>query len=287
MFKKPLLLLFVGLGTLVCAKPNIVVSILPEQTFVKKIAKEMADVTVMVQPGSNPHSYEPKPSQMVALSKADIYFSIGVEFEEVWLQRFKTQNKNLRFVDISENVEKIKMAEHHHEEHEAEHEEHHHHGELDPHTWTSPKNVAVMAQNICNTLCEIDGENSANYRANLENFLKEIAATDAKIKEILKNTGAGTRFMVFHPSWGYFAKEYGLQEVAIEVEGKNPKPKEIMMIIDEAKEEHVKLIFAQPEFSDKSAKLIAKEAGVSVFKISPLAADWSDNLIKMATQIAK
>ena len=282
MLKKSLLLLLTGLSSFVCAKPNIVVSILPEQTFVKKIAKNMADVTVMVQPGSNPHSYEPKPSQMVALSKADIYFSIGVEFEDVWLERFRSQNKKLRFVDISENIEKISMAGHHHE-----HEEHHHHDGLDPHTWTSPKNVALMAQNICKTLCEIDSENSANYRANFKEFLQEINGTDAKIKEILKDVREGTRFMVFHPSWGYFAKDYGLEEGAIEVEGKNPNPKEIMMIIEEAKEERLKLIFVQPEFSDKSARVIAKEAGVNVEKISPLAAEWSKNLIKMATLIAK
>ena len=289
MFKKPLLLLFVGLGTLVCAKPNIVVSILPEQTFVKKIAKEMADVTVMVQPGSNPHSYEPKPSQMVALSKADIYFSIGVEFEDVWLGKFKSQNKKLRFVDISEHIKKMRMVAHHHEheDDEGHGEHHHHHDGLDPHTWTSPKNVAVMAHNIFDTLKQIDPQNHERYKANLQKFLKEIAATDAKIKAILKNVRPGTRFMVFHPAWGYFAKEYGLEEVAIEVEGKNPKPREIIMIIDEAKEEKVKVIFAQPEFSDKSAKVIAEEAGVRVEKISPLSADWSDNLIEMATLIAK
>lgn len=300
MLKKTLLLLLVGLGTLACAKPTVVVSVLPEQTFVKKIAGDMVDVTVMVQPGGNPHTYEPKPSQMAALSKADVYFSIGVEFEEVWLPKFKAQNKELRFVDISEHIEKIRMSGHHHEheddeehgEHEHEGDEghgehHHHHDGLDPHTWTAPQNVAVMAHNIFDTLTQIDPENRERYRANLDEFLNEIAATDAKIKAILKNVSPGTRFMVFHPAWGYFAQAYGLEEVAIEVEGKNPKPKEIIMIIDEAKEEKVKIIFAQPEFSDKSAKVIAEEAGVRVEKISPLSADWSDNLIDMATLIAK
>lgn len=278
--------MLVGLSSIAAAKPNIVVSILPEQTFVKKIAGDMVDVTVMVQPGSNPHAYEPKPSQMVALSKADIYFSIGVEFEDVWLGKFKSQNKKLRFVDISEHIKKMRMVAHHHE-HEDDEKHHHHHDGLDPHTWTSPKNVAVMAHNIFDTLKQIDPQNHERYKANLQKFLKEIAATDAKIKEILNNVRPGTRFMVFHPAWGYFAKEYGLEEVAIEVEGKNPKPREIIMIIDEAKEEKVKVIFAQPEFSDKSAKVIAEEAGVRVEKISPLSADWSDNLIEMATLIAK
>ncbi|MBU0632767.1 zinc ABC transporter substrate-binding protein [bacterium] len=282
--KKLFLSIVLILSSSAFAKPSVVVSILPEQTFVQKIAKDMVDITVMVAPGSNPHSYEPKPSQMVAISKADIYFSIGVEFENVWLERFRSQNKKLRFVDISANITKMKMTEHHHEGAE---EEHHHHGELDPHTWTSPNNVAIMAENIFHTLKEIDPNNSAKYKANLDQFLQEIQKTDMKIREILKNLKPDTKFMVFHPSWGYFAKDYGLEEVAIEVNGKHPKPKEIMMIVDEAKEEKVKLIFAQPEFSDKSAKVIAKEAGIDVEKISPLDADWSDNLIKMATLIAK
>lgn len=284
MMKKLFLSIVLILSSSAFAKPSVVVSILPEQTFVQKIAKDMVDITVMVAPGSNPHSYEPKPSQMVAISKADIYFSIGVEFENVWLERFRSQNKKLRFVDISANITKMKMTEHHHEGAE---EEHHHHGELDPHTWTSPNNVAIMAENIFHTLKEIDPNNSAKYKANLDQFLQEIQKTDMKIREILKNLKPDTKFMVFHPSWGYFAKDYGLEEVAIEVNGKHPKPKEIMMIVDEAKEEKVKLIFAQPEFSDKSAKVIAKEAGIDVEKISPLDADWSDNLIKMATLIAK
>lgn len=288
--KRLLLLSLLLFATLAVAKPNIIVSIPPEKTFVQKIAKDTVDITVMVSPGSSPHSYEPKPSQMMALSKADIYFSIGVEFEQAWLPKFQSQNKNLLLIDIGKDVPRIAItAHHHHDEHEAhdEHDEHEAHTGLDPHIWVTPKNVAIMAQTIYENLVKISPKNSLIYKKNLDAFLEEIAATDTQIKSLLKNVPTGAKFMAFHPSWGYFAKEYHLEQVAIEVEGKSPQPKEIIHVIQEAKEEQVKVIFTQPEFSDKSALLIAKEAGVRVQKISPLDEQWSQNLINMAEAIAK
>ncbi|MBD3798089.1 MAG: zinc ABC transporter substrate-binding protein, partial [Campylobacterales bacterium] len=215
-------LFFLFLQTSLFAKLSIVVSITPQKTFVQKIAGEMAEVTVMVPQGASPHSYEPKVSQMVALSKADIYFSIGVEFEEAWLDKFKSQNKTLKFIDMGQEIEKIKMVEHHHEH---KHENHHDHDEMDPHVWTSPNNVAIMAQTTYMSLTELDPEHQQFYKQNLENFLKEILETDLEIKDIFKGLKPNTSFMVFHPSWGYFAKEYHLMQIAVEVEGKKPKPK--------------------------------------------------------------
>lgn len=267
------------------AKPTVVVSVLPQQTFVQKIAKDLVDITLMVTPGASPHSYEPKASQMIALSHAQVYFSIGVEFEEAWLDRFESQNHNLKFVDMSQGITKIAMHGHHHH-HEENNEEDEHHDELDPHTWTSPTNVSKMAHTIYKTLVMLDPEHKQEYKTNLSAFINEIKDTDEQIKELLKSTAPKSKFMVFHPSWGYFANEYGLEQVAVEVEGKKPKPKEMINIIKEAKEEQVKVIFTQPEFSDKSAQIIAKEAGVRVQKLSPLSADWSQNLINMAKAIA-
>jgi len=286
--KQLLALFLIFFTSLAIAKTNVIVSITPQKTFVQKIAKDLVDITVMVAPGSSPHAYEPKPSQMMALSKADIYFSIGVEFEKVWLDRFKSQNKNLSIVDISANVQKMAIsADHHHEEHHEheDHEEHIHTG-LDPHTWVAPKNVAIMAQSIYESLVKIAPQNTKEFKKNLAIFLQEIASTDQQIKNTLKDLPKDSKFMVFHPSWGYFAKAYDLEQVALEVEGKSPQPKKIIEIIKEAKEERVKVIFTQPEFSDKSAKIIAQESNVKVQKISPLNPKWSENLIYMAEKIA-
>lgn len=288
MMKKSLLLLVVLLSAVAFAKPAVVVSILPQKTFVEKIAKERVAITVMVSPGSSPHTYEPKASQMIALSKAEVYFSIGVEFEEVWLQKFQSQNPHLRIVNISDNIPKIAMVEYHHgDEHDTADAKEHQHDGLDPHTWTSPENVAMMAETIYKILVQLDPENQTFYKNNLDIFIKEISATDTEIKRLLKEAKPKSTFMVLHPSWGYFANAYDLTQVAIEVEGKSPTPKEMIMIIEKAKEQKVRVIFTQPEFSDKYTRIIAKEANVTVKKISPLNADWSQNLIHMAKSIAR
>jgi len=288
--KKAFILLILLLQTFLFAKPVVVVSIQPEKTFVEKIAKDKMNIITMVSPGESPHTYEPKPSQMMSLSKAVIYFSIGVEFEDAWLDRFHTQNPKLSIVDINHDITKIAMKGHHHDGHNEHVEDHddeeEHHSGLDPHTWTSPKNVAIMAQTIYETLVKFDPDNKIFYKQNLNAFLQEIADTDREIRSILGKLKPKSAFMVFHPSWGYFAKEYGLKQIAVEVEGKDPKPKEMIEIIKEAKEKKVNVIFTQPEFSDKAAHVIAQEANIKVKKISPLDANWSENLIFMAKSIA-
>ncbi len=295
MIKKLLVTTIFTATSFLYANVNAVVSVLPQQTFVKAIGADKVNVALMVKPGSSPHSYEPKPSQMKDISNADVYFSIGVEFEESWLPKFADQNKNMEIVNLAKGVEKIPMGEHHHEEdgHEHEHktdkEDHdheHEHDSLDPHIWTSTANVKIIAKNIFNALVKLDSKNEAYYKNNYEKFLEKINQTDHTIKKILIDTASGTKFMVFHPAWGYFARDYGLTQVAIEAGGKNPKPKQVAYLIDEAKEEKVKAVFTAPEFSDKVAKQIAQEVGIPVIKVSPLNPKWSENLIQLANAIA-
>ena len=225
---------------------------------------------------------------MKEIAKADIYFTIGVEFENVWLTKFQDLNPKMMISDLSKGIEKQEMeAHHHHEETNAVHEdEHEEHDTLDPHVWTAPANVSLIALNIYQALSKQDPDNEPYYKKNLEQFKAEIEATDKKIKEILSNTPKGTSFMVFHPAWGYFASAYGLEQLPVEVEGKEPKPKELMHLLEEAKENKVKAIFTQPEFSDTTAKLISEELGIKVIKASPLVSDWSQNLINLANAIA-
>lgn len=288
--RKAFILVILVLQTSLFAKPVVVVSIQPEKTFVEKIAKNKVNIVTMVSPGESPHTYEPKPSQMVSISNAVIYFSIGIGFEDAWLNKFHVQNPKLSIVDISQNITKIAMEGHHHDEHIEGHVHHYekeeHHSELDPHTWTSPKNVAIMAQTIYETLAKIDPDNKIFYKQNLNTFLQEIANTDKKIRTILGKLKPKSAFMVYHPAWGYFAKEYGLKQIVVEIEGKNPKPKEMIKFVKEIKEEKVNVIFTQPEFSDKAAHIIAQEAHIKVKKISHLDANWPENLIVIAKSIA-
>jgi len=241
--KKILLTALIGVCSFTYANVNAVVSILPQQTFLKKIGGDKVNIALMVKPGNSPHTYEPKPSQMREISKADIYFSIGVEFEHTWLERFKNQNRSMIVKDMSENITTIEISKHSHhkEKNKNEHtKDDHDEDSQDPHIWTTPTNVKIIANNIFKELSLLDEKNTAYYKTNLASFLKEIEQTDKKIKDILKSTLKNSKFMVFHPSWGYFAKEYDLEQLAIESGGKNPKPRQIAFLIEEAKEEKVR-----------------------------------------------
>ena len=268
------------------AKTTVAVSVLPQESITKAIGGDKINVLLMVKPGSSPHSYEPKPAQMIALSNAKLYLSIGVEFEEAWLPKFKAQNPGMKIVDSSRGIKRIKMAAHHHEEVHHDSKHHDEHEGKDPHVWTSPANIKIIAANTLQALIKADPDNKIYYEANYRKLLQKIAATDRQIRLILKNTPKGSKFMVFHPAWGYFAQSYGLVQVPIEVEGKEPKPSALGKLIKEAKDQNIRAIFTQPEFSDKSARLIASQLHISVIKASPLAADWSANLIGLARAIA-
>ncbi len=252
-------------GTIAVAKINTVVSVVPQKAFVEAIGGELVTVEVMVLPGNSPHAYEPKPSQMKSIGEAQLYFTIGVEFEGAWMKKLSNQNKTMKIVDTTKGITKLAMKEDAHAHKEEKVGAGHNHQGLDPHVWTSPENIKVLAKNT---------------------FIAKVDAIDATIKEILKETKKGTKFMVFHPAWGYFAHQYGLEQVAIEVEGKEPKPKVLAYIMEEAKEEGVKAIFTQPEFSDKSAMQIANTLKIKVIKLSNLNPKWDESFVAMARAIA-
>ena len=280
---KRILFITLLLNTFIFANINVSVSILPEQTFVKAIGGDKVNISVMVLPGNSPHTYEPKPSQMKDIAKATLYFAIGVEFENVWLDKFKNLNQNMQVIDLTVGVTKLSMAshdQHHEDEHRKETKS------TDPHIWTSPDNVMIIAKNIYNALSKSDPANEDYYKQNYDKFIAVITETDSQIRSILSHKPEGTKFMVFHPSWGYFAKAYNLEQLAVEIEGKSPKPKELINLIKEARKEKISAIFTQPEFSDSIANVMANELNIKVVKVSPLSPKWSENLINIANAIA-
>ena len=279
-----ILLTMLVLNTFILANINAVVSILPEKTFVEAIGGDKVSVSVMVLPGNSPHTYEPKPSQMKDVAKATLYFAIGVEFENVWLNKFRNLNTNMQVIDLSEGIQKLSISTHP-DAHNEDKTAHKHEGN-DPHIWTDPENVKIIALHIYETLMQADPENKVYYKLNYEKFIALINQTDSKIKSILSSKEEGTKFMVFHPSWGYFAQAYGLKQLPVELEGKSPKPKELINLIKEAREEKISAIFTQPEFSDSIAKVMANELHIKVIKVSPLSPEWSENLINIANAIA-
>jgi zinc transport system substrate-binding protein len=268
------------------ASLHITVSIVPQEYFVQRIAGERADVTVMTPPGANPHTYEPRPEQMRALARSDAYLLIGVGFEHVWIERIRDANPDMLVVDTATGIEPLTMEAHSHDDEEDEHEEEHDEELLDPHIWLSPRLVAMQAEAIYEALAETDPQHEAEYAANLETFLADIEALDAEIRQVLQGIDS-RKFIVFHPSWGYFAADYGLEQIPIEVDGTEPSAADLSRVISLAREENIRVILAQPEFSTQAAETIAQEIGGRVELVSPLAADWMENMRTVARTFAE
>jgi zinc transport system substrate-binding protein len=285
-------------------KLPVFVSIVPQQYFVQQIGKDLVEIQVMVQPAASPATYEPKPKQMADLSKAKIYLAIGVPFEKVWLEKIADSNPGMRVIHTDHGIEKLAMEAHSHDDHaEAHHETDHddhdhqkegeHHGEaahdhghhehagLDPHIWLSPPLVKIQARTILAALQEADPAHRSTYEANFKEFTARIDQLDTDLKKTFAGK-KGLQFMVFHPAWGYFAHAYGLKQVPIEIEGKDPKPAQLKELVQHARESGIKVVFAQPQFSTKSAELVAREINGQVVFANPLAQEWMANLRQVA-----
>ncbi|NCC24199.1 MAG: cation ABC transporter substrate-binding protein [Deltaproteobacteria bacterium] len=263
---------------------TIVTSIVPQEYFVERIAGPDVRIMAMVQPGASPASYEPTPEQMAALSKASVFFTIGVPFEKGWVPRMRTANPDLLFVDMGQGLERRPITGHR-QDHGPGHV---HEGEiLDPHVWLSPPLVRIMAQTIRDVLQELNPGQAHVYAANYQDFVREIDRLDLKIIDIFGHVPEQRRrFMVFHPSWGYFAHAYGLEQMAIERHGKEPGPRDMAEILSEAKKRGIEVIFVQPEFSTRNAETLARDIGANVVTVNPLTRDWSKNLLQAARAFA-
>ena len=288
---KRILFLFIAAFTILNAsKQELTVSISPQKYFVQKIVKDKFDINVMVKPGASPHTYEPKSSQMKSLSNSKIYFYTGVSFENAWLDKFKLSAKNTIFVDTAVGIEKLAMEAHSHEgeehnEHKDEAKHDHENEALDPHIWLDPILVKIQAKNIYEAIVKIDSVNSEFYKTNYEEFLKELDLINNELETILKPY-ENRAFMVFHPSWGYFAKRYNLEQISVEVEGKEPKPNELVELIKDAKIHDIKIVFVSPQFSQKTAKTISSSINAKVVSIDALDENWASSILSTAKEIA-
>lgn len=285
-FLLPLLLIIILLSGCNSAKRKsndqvIFVSILPLKYFADQIVGETYKVEVTVPPGVGPETYSPIPRQMMSLGKAKAYFSVGyLGFEQAWLKSFESTNPQLRVFHIAEGIDLIRG-----EEQSEHHEGHEHIAGVDPHIWSSPKAASQIAKNICNGMIEIDPQKGDLFSKNLEKLLKDIAQVDSAITAMLTNIPS-KEFIIFHPALGYFARDYGLEQHAIEFEGKVPSPKHLQDVIETAKAGNIKFVLIQKEFDQENAEIIAKETGSRIIQIDPLDYNWPEQMISIAEKLS-
>lgn len=264
------------------AKMPVAVSILPQKWLAEQIAGDKAEVLVVVAPGESPATYQPSDSQVSRILASRVYFRIGVPFEHgQWANAIAASSK-LKIVDTQKAVVLLPMKNHHDHADTTQPDAH---GDLDPHIWLSTKALKQQAGVIAQTLADLDTVRREIYLANLQKVEKQLDETDADIRAILAEAKARS-FFVFHPSWGYFAHDYGLDQFAIELEGKEPTDSELTRFQALARQEGVTCVFVQKQISSRSAEAVAKAIGGHVSVLDPLAPDVPENLVRVAKAIA-
>ena len=307
MFKilhKSLFFLFISL-VFGFSKPLVSVSVPPQKHFVEKIAANTLDINVIIPAGADEHNFDFKPATMKKLEKSDIYFSIGLELERVFIDKFQSNFKNLQIIDTGKNLRNLKSShthskdEHHnhagHDEHAHGKDEHHahkhsnpheSHSEKDPHIWLDPILVKTQAELIAKALIAKYPQHKALYEANLIKFQAELDALNAELSALLKKS-KNKKFIIYHPSLAYFAARYHLVQIPVEIEGKEPKAKDLQRLISIAKKEKIKTIFVQKGFAQNAAKSLAKELNARVVELNHLSENYAKNLRQIARELSQ
>ena len=317
---KSLFLLFISLA-FGFAKPLVSVSIPPQKYFVEKIAANTLDINVIIPASTDEHNFDFKPATMKKLEKSDIYFTIGLEFERVFADKFQSNFANLQVIDTGKDLRNLATSHEHSENaHKSSHDENAHthlsdensqlndknshthnayehhahkhsnshetHSEKDPHIWLDPILVKIQASTIAKALIAKYPQNKALYEANLAKFQAELDALNAEISALFEKS-KNKKFIIYHPSLAYFAARYHLVQIPVEIEGKEPKTKDLQRLMSVAKKENIKTIFVQKGFSQNAAKSLAKELKASIVELNHLSDDYSKNLLEIAKKIAQ
>ncbi len=273
---------------------RVAVSVPPQAYFVERLGGQRVKVEVLVPPGTGYDTYEPSPRQMVELARARLYVLVGHPgflFEAKHVAPFLARHPEIAVVDMSRGMDLIATGEAEGRPPEpgepgwdAGGEHGHAHAAGDPHVWVAPATVRVAARNIAAALSAIDPAGRSLYAANLAAFLAEIDRLDSDLRRLLSGIPSRS-FLVYHPSWGYFARQYGLTQVAIEAGGREPSAGRLIALIEQARSQDVKVVFVQRGFSSKSAEVVAEELGGRVVAVDPLAYDWPGSLRQAARAI--
>ncbi len=266
------------LGTVATAAdgPSVVVSLLPEAFLVDRIGSGDIDTVVLVGPGDNEATYSPSPAKLAALDAAGVWFTIGVPFETAWKPRILRDRPGLEVIDLAEGLPKRAIE---------DHGSHDHGGAPDPHTWTDPRLMARMALRVGQALEQLDPPRAARYVRRARALHDELLSLHRELEELLAPVAGGT-FVVFHPSWGYFADAFGLRQLPIETGGHEPGPRALASLVEAARAAGARAVFVQPQFSKQSARAVAQALDAEIVEADPLARDYIENLRQVARQVA-
>jgi len=273
------ILVVIALAALLCGcispeelpsgKINVVTTIAPQKELIKSVGKDLVNITVLVPPGAEPHTFEPTPSQMRAVADADLYIMNGAGLE-FWMDRLLQVNKKMLVVDTSKGIDLIWESG----------------GEADPHIWLSLRNAIVQLENIYQGLVQVDPDNRDFYLKNKEEYVQKLQSLDAELNQSFSNAHRKI-FVVHHPAWTYFARDYNLDQVPLMENEKEPGPKYLGEVIDLARKNNITAIFVEPEFNPKAAEVIAKEMNASIIDLDPLAENYLENMRHAGKKIAE
>jgi zinc transport system substrate-binding protein len=252
---------------------RVVVSVAPQEEFVEAVGKDRVQVTVMVPPGADPHTYEPLPRQMQELSQAQVYLMVGspLEFELTWMDKMRAMNTQMKVVNSSQGIVFITSQ-----------------GENsgDPHVWVSPRNARVMVENTYQAMVEVDPENQRYYQENRDQYLEKLDQLDQNLTRSLQKVKS-KKILVYHPSWAYLCRDYGLEQLSMEKEGKEPTSQDLALLVDEARQENITLVFVSPQRDQRNAQVIAEEIGGEVVVVDPLGRNYLENMAQVAEALAR
>ncbi len=245
----------------------VAVTIPPQAEFVERVGGDGVEPLIMVPAGAEPHTYEATPRQLVRLNEAQAYAQVGtgIAFEQVWLERIRAANPRLLIIDCGAEVPLV---------------------DGDPHAWLSLRHARTMAAAVRDGLCRLDPAREAVYRRNWEQYAAELAALDSTLAARLGASGVRA-FLVYHPSWGYFARDYGLRQLSVEQEGREPTAQRLGQLVDELRRERLRTLFVAPQFEPRSARAIAAEIGATVVTADPLPRRYLAEMGRFGTALAE
>ncbi len=256
-------------------KPTAMVSIMPFKFFVDQLTGGAVEVSVMVPPGASPATYSPAPGQIRELSDAQLYLQTGhLGFELAWMERLEAMNPQMKVVNLSEGLSLIKGE-------DQNHGDHVHVGGIDPHIWMSPKAVLQLLPALKEAVITTWPALADTVNLNYPRFVDEVRMRDQALQKVTDGLSR-RQFMIFHPALTYLARDYGLEQLPIEFEGKEPSPGGLKRLIDQARDDDIRILFIQAEFDKRNAQLVSEETGARLVVINPLQYNWLDGMDQLA-----